>query len=312
VGARATLGTLLGSPFFWRFILPLILLVVAVKVLMALCLTYVAPNEYGIKVVRVPVLARAACTKTSTTPAFIWCSTLRPRADVSLPERSPGPRPHRHARGSGARSQHQQAAHIQTSDGFFVDVDVSILYKIVDPYLVFTRLGTGRLFEANGIVPKAEPVLKQTLGELTTEEFYNSPCVQPRRRSPKTCSTATSHSTACRSTRWLVRYFRYTEEIQKTSKRRNSKTSWCSRTRRRDARPPRRQAQEDDPGRPSRGRYQAAGRPRLHHDQGLPSATSICARSALKPTAGQARRGQEKRNCVTTRCRVPAPTAWSG
>jgi hypothetical protein len=58
-----------------------------------------------------------------------------------------------------------KAAHIQTSDGFFVDVDVSIVYTITDPYLVFTRLGTGRLFETNGIVPKAEPVLKQTLGE---------------------------------------------------------------------------------------------------------------------------------------------------
>jgi regulator of protease activity HflC (stomatin/prohibitin superfamily) len=82
---------------------------------------------------------------------------------------------------TGAREEAAQeasvgkAAHIQTSDGFFVDVDVSILYNIVDPYLVFTRLGTGRLFETNGIIPKAEPVLKQTLGELTTEEFYNSP-----------------------------------------------------------------------------------------------------------------------------------------
>ena len=52
---------------------------------------------------------------------------------------------------------------------------MSILYRIVDPYVVFTKLGPGRLFESNGIVPKAEPLLKQALGELTTEEFYNSP-----------------------------------------------------------------------------------------------------------------------------------------
>jgi len=98
--------------------------------------------------------ARAACTKTSTTPAFIWCSNLRPRADVSLPERSPGPRLTGTREEAAREASISKAAHIQTSDGFFVDVDVSILYKIVDPYLVFTRLGTGRLFEANGIVPK--------------------------------------------------------------------------------------------------------------------------------------------------------------
>jgi regulator of protease activity HflC (stomatin/prohibitin superfamily) len=47
-------------------------------------------------------------------------------------------------------------AHIQTSDGFFVDVDASIIYKIVDPYLVFTHLGASRAFETNGLMPKAE------------------------------------------------------------------------------------------------------------------------------------------------------------
>ncbi len=67
-----------------------------------------------------------------------------------------------------------KAAHIQTSDGFFVDVDVSILYHIADPYKVFTIIGPGNLFEDNGIIPKTEPALKETLGELTTEQFYNS------------------------------------------------------------------------------------------------------------------------------------------
>ena len=53
-----------------------------------------------------------------------------------------------------------QAARIQTSDGFFVDIDASILYKIADPYKVFTKLGPGLAFETGGIVPKAEPVLE--------------------------------------------------------------------------------------------------------------------------------------------------------
>ena len=39
-----------------------------------------------------------------------------------------------------------------------------MLYHIKDPYLVFTTIGPGTLFEDNGIIPKAEPALKETLG----------------------------------------------------------------------------------------------------------------------------------------------------
>src|SRR4029077_6282277 len=106
-------------------------------------------------------------------------------------------------------------AHIQTSDGFFVDVDVSILYKIIDPYLVFTRLGTGRLFETNGIVPKAEPVLKQALGELTTEEFYNSPLRSRQTEQAKTLLNRDLAEYGLSVDQVLIRYFHYSEEIQK-------------------------------------------------------------------------------------------------
>jgi len=33
-------------------------------------------------------------------------------------------------------------------------------------------IGPETLFEDNGVIPKAEPALKETLGKLTTEEFY--------------------------------------------------------------------------------------------------------------------------------------------
>ncbi len=36
------------------------------------------------------------------------------------------------------------------------------------------RIGPGSLHEDNGIIPRAEPILKATLGELTTEEIDNS------------------------------------------------------------------------------------------------------------------------------------------
>src|SRR6188768_3697103 len=46
------------SRFFLVVVLPLLAFAAAVKLLMLLCLVYVAPNEFGIKVVRVPLLSK--------------------------------------------------------------------------------------------------------------------------------------------------------------------------------------------------------------------------------------------------------------
>jgi regulator of protease activity HflC (stomatin/prohibitin superfamily) len=108
-----------------------------------------------------------------------------------------------------------RAAHIQTSDGFFVDVDTSILYRIEDPYLVFTKIGPGDLFEDNGIIPKAEPALKETLGKLTTEDFYNSPKRVAKTQEARDLLNQELNSKGIRVEHVLVRYFRYSQEIQK-------------------------------------------------------------------------------------------------
>ena len=108
-----------------------------------------------------------------------------------------------------------RAAHIQTSDGFFVDVDVSFLYHIKDPYLVFTTIGPGTLFEDNGIIPKAEPALKETLGKLTTEEFYNSPMRVQKTEEAKIRLNSELNLKGIEVDQVLVRYFIYSKEIQK-------------------------------------------------------------------------------------------------
>jgi len=108
-----------------------------------------------------------------------------------------------------------RAAHIQTSDGFFVDVDVSIVYRIVDPYKVFTSIGPGRLYEDNGIIPKAEPALKDTLGNLTTEQFFNSHLRVEKSDLTKEKLNAELLSKGLQVEEVLVRYFKYSSEIQK-------------------------------------------------------------------------------------------------
>jgi regulator of protease activity HflC (stomatin/prohibitin superfamily) len=109
----------------------------------------------------------------------------------------------------------RRPAHIQTSDGFFVDVDASVLYRIVDPYKVFTKLGAGRAFETAGLGPKAEPILKQTLGDLTTEEFYNSPLRHEKAEIARQLLNTELGPYGLQIDHVLVRYFRYSEEIQR-------------------------------------------------------------------------------------------------
>src|SRR5580765_7728772 len=52
----ASFASILGSPFFSRVVLPAAVVLLALKVLLSLSITYVGPNEWGIKVVRVPIL----------------------------------------------------------------------------------------------------------------------------------------------------------------------------------------------------------------------------------------------------------------
>lgn len=65
------------------------------------------------------------------------------------------------------------ALNIQTSEGYSVTVDVTVLYRIVDAFQVITTAGPGRLFETSLVLPRSEQLLRKRLGELDAEEFYD-------------------------------------------------------------------------------------------------------------------------------------------
>jgi len=71
------------------------------------------------------------------------------------------------------------------------------------------------LFEDNGIIPKAEPILKATLGELTTEEFYNSPLRAKRTNTAHEILNRELNPKGIKVEQVMVRYFTYSPEIQK-------------------------------------------------------------------------------------------------
>jgi regulator of protease activity HflC (stomatin/prohibitin superfamily) len=174
---------------------------------------YVRPNEYGIKVVRVGINPGVHQEVYHAGLTFVLPFGLqqmfRLPKGIQVLELTNFPET------AAREARKDRAAHIQTSDGFFVDLDVSILYHIKDPYLVFTTIGPGKLFEDNGIIPKAEPALKETLGKLTTEEFYNSPLRVEKAEEAKKRLNNELNLKGIEVDQVLVRYFKYSQEIQK-------------------------------------------------------------------------------------------------
>jgi regulator of protease activity HflC (stomatin/prohibitin superfamily) len=191
----------------------MIAVVVLITLFYNLFFVYVRPDEYGIKVVRIG-LNRGVQKEvyhaglTFLLPFALQQMYLLPKG-IQVLELTNFPQT------AAKEARKDRAAHIQTSDGFFVDVDVSMLYHIKDPYLVFTTIGPGRLFEDNGIIPKAEPALKETLGKLTTEEFYNSPMRVQKTEEAKETLNNVLNSKGIEVDQVLVRYFKYSPEIQK-------------------------------------------------------------------------------------------------
>ncbi len=161
--------------------LPLLILLVLIflGLLYMFCTQYIEPDEFAVKQVDVPV------------PLFTGAAGIHTNAySTGIHWRIPGcekfivfPKSIRavtmHTKGKNQEQperfvRYEDAAHIQTSDGFFINLDVSILYRVTDPYKVVREFGAGALYEQNGIVFQAESILKSTMGTLHPEDFFNT------------------------------------------------------------------------------------------------------------------------------------------
>lgn len=74
---------------------------------------------------------------------------------------------------SSAEAFYAPAIRIQTNEGYQVTVDVTVAFRIVDPYKVITSVGPGRLYETSLVAPRSDTFLRQTLGKLNSEQFYD-------------------------------------------------------------------------------------------------------------------------------------------
>ena len=72
----------------------------------------------------------------------------------------------------GADHRTMAAINVPTVDGYPVAIDLTVLYRVADPFLVVSRFGFGKGYEDNVVIRFVDPAVKQHLGELRAEEFY--------------------------------------------------------------------------------------------------------------------------------------------
>jgi regulator of protease activity HflC (stomatin/prohibitin superfamily) len=136
-----------------------------------LCTIYVRPNEMGVK--QVIVGSKKGILPEVYYPGVHWVSPGTERmylfpTDVQLLNLT---------NDASERGKAEQSVrpplNIQTSEGYTVTVDLSVAFRIEDPYRVITVAGPGRLYEESLVFPRAEQILRKRLGELDAEQFYD-------------------------------------------------------------------------------------------------------------------------------------------
>jgi regulator of protease activity HflC (stomatin/prohibitin superfamily) len=152
-----------------RLALRAALLLLPLFFLRACLLTYVPPDQIGMR--QVSFGFGKGLQKAPVEPGYrreiSGYETVRtfPR-DVQIVEFTNSPSE------TGAGHRRIGAIKVPTVDGYPVDVDVTVLYRIADPYKVVSRFGFSDAYEEAVVVRFTDPLVKQFLGKLLAEQFY--------------------------------------------------------------------------------------------------------------------------------------------
>lgn len=73
----------------------------------------------------------------------------------------------------GATHTQRPAINVPTVDGYPVNVDVTVLYRIADPYKVASQFGFSTGYEEAVVARFTDSLVKRYLGELRAEQFYH-------------------------------------------------------------------------------------------------------------------------------------------
>ncbi len=121
---------------------------------------------------------------------------------------------------ASAEASYAPSINIQTSEGYRVVVDVTVAYRIVDPYKVLTQVGPGTLYESSLVRPRADPVLRQKLGELDAEQFYEGSLRRQKALEARDLLSKELEPSGIQVWTVMVRHYKYDERYQEAIEQR--------------------------------------------------------------------------------------------
>lgn len=183
------------------------------------CTVYVRPYQLGVK--QAILGGEKGIRETVYGPGLHWVTPGTERmhlfpSDLQVLEMADS------TAGVGESSNHRvvRAIKIQTSEGYTVAADVTVLYRIDNPYKVMTQIGPGRLYEDSAVIPRAEQVLRRTLGELDSDDFYKGDQRDKAMDQAQKLLTAELEPRGIQVTHVLLRQYRYDARYQQAIEQR--------------------------------------------------------------------------------------------
>jgi len=135
------------------------------------CTTYVKPGEAGVKQIKFGIGKGIDPVVYGTGLHYVGVGETMHRFPLRLQVLELS---NSRSEATGELEGHRggPGVNIQTSEGYTVQVDVTVLYRVADPLKVMQTIGPGRLFEDSAVIPRAQQDLRRALGELDAEDFY--------------------------------------------------------------------------------------------------------------------------------------------
>jgi regulator of protease activity HflC (stomatin/prohibitin superfamily) len=116
----------------------------------------------------------------------------------------------------GATHRTIDALNIQTSDGYAVTTDVTLLYSIQDPVRVARDFGWGSLYVDAFVISTFRNVVLTTLGKMNAESFYDEAVRIPAIQETQKLLAERFAERGFKVEQLLLRGFRYAEAYEKS------------------------------------------------------------------------------------------------
>ena len=181
------------------------------------CTTYVKPGEAGVKQINFGVGKGIEPYVYGTGLHYVGVGETMHRFPVRLQVLEL----------SNSRSEEDLEGHriapgvnIQTSEGYAVQLDLTVLYRIADPLKVMQTIGPGRLFEDSAVIPRAQQDLRRALGELDAEDFYRGDKRVQKARAAQQALEAELRDKGIEVVQVLIRRYTYDQRYQQAIEQR--------------------------------------------------------------------------------------------